>query len=469
MRTGSPEPGPRAPGKAAGAEDIAYAIDGLVQRAVTVDMRDVPAETVEYAARVIADTIGVITAGAGRPEMVSLTDQVAGSGAGGDKPAGSAEILGAGGRRADPATASWLNGTAATFLELDEGYRPTGHPAAQIVPAALAAAQARQTSGSALLAGFLAGYEIAARLFEAFRLPEPVHPHGHLAGLAAAAAVARIWETDPGPPVQIAAIQPLLTTWPSCYAGATARNTWAGHANRVGILANVLARAGFTGSLDGLACVLADILADARPLDEPVDPSNLRLHRNYIKLHSACALTHSALDATEAALRVLRRRSERRVTRASVTVAGVARKVDRPAERNSLSTRFSVQYAVAARILCGGTGPEAFEWRPAVAALAEHVDVEWDPALDSDWPASMPARVRLETEAEEAEATVGNPRGHFSVPVSRGEMRQKFIDLVAPGPGPEGKTAEEVYDGLLRLGELADCSSLVLPIARPEP
>jgi 2-methylcitrate dehydratase PrpD len=31
-------------------------------------------------------------------------------------------------------------------------------------------------------------------------------------------------------------------------------------------------------------------------LDSPVDPEDLRISRTYTKLHSACALSHSALD-----------------------------------------------------------------------------------------------------------------------------------------------------------------------------
>ncbi len=88
----------------------------------------------------VADTLGVIFAEGERPEIEALVrsnDPLFPALSG-----GAAQILVPGLPGADPTAAAFVNATAGTFLELDEEYRPTGHPAMHVVPAALAAAQA---------------------------------------------------------------------------------------------------------------------------------------------------------------------------------------------------------------------------------------------------------------------------------------------------------------------------------------
>src|SRR5688572_15449776 len=101
----------------------------------------------ERARWVLADCIPVIAAGMQQPEMKRFVERHM-SQAG----TGSAWVIGAG-RRAAPLDAALLNGTAGTWLELDEGNLfAKGHPGIQVVPAAVALAQARGSSGADLLA-----------------------------------------------------------------------------------------------------------------------------------------------------------------------------------------------------------------------------------------------------------------------------------------------------------------------------
>ena len=115
----------------------------------------------------------------------------------------------------------------------------------------------------------------------------------------------------------------------------------------------------------------------------------LRITRNYFKLHSACALTHSALDATVHAWSRLGFQDPGEVDAIDVaTVANNLRVDGSPAER--ALHRFSLPYAVAAAILTGETGPSSFEWRADVADLATRVHVVADPDLDA--PGQGPLR-----------------------------------------------------------------------------
>jgi 2-methylcitrate dehydratase PrpD len=366
-------------------------------------------------------------------------------------------VLAAGGPRTDPETAAWLNGSAAGFLEMDEGFRPTGHPAAHVVPAALAAAEAVRAPGRLLVEAVAAGYEVAARLFEAFAFPRARHPHGHLGALGAATAVARIHGVDPVPAVRIAATQPLLTGWDACYAGATARNLWMGHANRVGVAAHAWADAGLTGSTDSLTSVIVEHLTDPRALTDPIDPAGLRLRRNYFKLHSACALAQGAVDAALSARGRLPAVDPDRVRAVEVATVSSNMRIARPAEPNALSTRFSLPYAVAAALVHGEAGPAEMTWDARVAELAERVTVTADPEFDTRWPAAAPARVRLVTDDGVAEATVANPKGHHANPATGDELADKFTRLVAETGG------ETDFHALAGLAELPNCADLPLP------
>ncbi|HEX4811436.1 MAG TPA: MmgE/PrpD family protein [Nonomuraea sp.] len=440
-------------------------VEELIGQASALTPADLPHEVVDHVGLLFADTVGVMAAGARSPEMVALAaDPWLGltEGREPDGPApGRAGRRGArtlvpGARSGDPATVAWLNGTAGTFLELDEGFRPTGHPAIQVVPAALAVAESTGASGLELAAAIIAGYEVSARLFETFALPRPMHPHGHFGAIGAATAVAKLTGADPVAVARIAATQPLLTGWEACYEGATARNTWSGHANRAGVQAAMLHRAGFTGSLASLLSVVEPYVADPRALAAPVSGGTLRVMRNYVKFHSACALTHSTLDALRAAWDRLAVRDPWEVRRIEVTTVSANLRIARPARPNALSTRFSLPYAVAAALLTGATGPASFEWDETVADYAGRVSVTADPAMDALWPGRAPARVLIRTSAGTAEATVDNPRGHHSCPATRDELRAKFAALT--GERPAG-----VFDALAGLARAGDCSALPLP------
>jgi 2-methylcitrate dehydratase PrpD len=152
--------------------------------------------------------------------------------------------------------------------------------------------------------------------------------------------------------------------------------------------------------------------------------------RDYFKLHSACALTHAAIDA------VLEMQPDPRdVVSVQVETVSNNMKLDRQPHPNSLSGRFSLQYAVATAIVLGRGDPEAFTFRPEVARLAQKVQVTVAAALEAQWPDSSPARVTIETSAGAMTRTVDNPRGHHRRPVGADELRAKFLQLVGRAEG----------------------------------
>src|ERR1700693_2129861 len=133
---------------AAGATDALVGfVGGLRNDALSHEVR-------HYAKRHLMDTIGVMIAGAGG-EVATRAEAMLAS----VRPPGSVAVPGRA-RRADLLDAAFLGGTAAHGIELDDGYRQGSvHPGCAVVPALLALAQARKTSGRALIEAMVAGYE----------------------------------------------------------------------------------------------------------------------------------------------------------------------------------------------------------------------------------------------------------------------------------------------------------------------
>jgi len=435
-------------------------LERAAQAAGDLQLDRVPEEVIQHAGYVIADTVGVIFAGARSNQMARLREldmaEALVHPAGACLPAASraSTVLADTLPRASAAHAALLNATAGTFLELDEGMRPTGHPAMHVVPAALAAAERAHADGAALLRAVLAGYEAASRLFQGFRLRYPVHPHGHFGAVGAAVAVALLDGVDPVAAARAAATTPLLPVWDACYEGATVRNTWTGLAAQAGVRASTLVQAGFEGSPRALEVAYGTIagdLVDAEAVSSPLDYSRLGITRNYFKLHSACALTHAAIDAVAE----MELGEPLDIVRVRVETVANNMKLDRQPRANTLSGRFSLPYAVATAIALRRTDPEAFTFRPDIAALARRVEVSVAPDLEARWPQSSPARVSVESGDGTRTCTVENPRGHHSRPVGVDELRLKFAGLVGV------EHADLWWERLTALIEVVDCADVL--------
>ena len=422
-----------------------------VREAVRIDLAHVPPPVLEQLGRVTADTVGVSVAGHREDIMQSL---LAADVLGDVAPVteSGATVLSPAMSRTGPETAAFLNATAGSFLELDEGMRPTGHPAMQVVPAALAVAETAHSSGLAFARAVLAGYEVTARLFTAYRLRYPVHPHGHFGAVGAAVAAALLSETDPVRAAEIAATTPVLSVWNACYEGATARNTWMGGAASSGVRATRLARAGFTGSREGLPAAFGEIagqLVDDSVLTDSLDYDSLGITRNYFKRHSACALTHAAIDA----LLDMELPDAADIKAIEVETVENNMKLARQARGNDLSARFSLPYAVAAVAMRGRSDLDTFRYDARVAELARRVDVAVAPDLEQLWPDASPTRVTVHWTGGQVRKQVDNPYGHHSHPITGSDLRAKFTRNVGSG-------AELLWKTLTDLNAVSDCASL---------
>ena len=380
---------------------------------------------------ILADTIAAIVAGSAEPELRSLAAKQA---------PGTASLLIGLGRTASADVAAIVNGTAGTFLEMDEGNRfSRGHPAIHVIPAALALSQERGASAAVFLSALVTGYEVGSRLGAASALRGAMHPHGTWGTIGAAAACARIAGMNAPAMRETINISASMTTASSkqtMLEGGLVRNVYAGLSNRNGLLALQLKESGFTGEHDGLTSLLGKIISDRFDTVELIEGlgQDWHLMRNYFKLHSCCRYNHGTLDALDqlAARGTLPAPSD--IARIDVTSYNLAAELKDKAPRNTLAAKFSVPFAVATRLVNGSSALSSFTWEavrdPAVTALAKKVEVSEDPRMTQRLPLERPAKVVITlNNGQQVTGEAGVNRGDDAAPYTREELRQKFMNL----------------------------------------
>lgn len=411
---------------------------------------------------VILDTMGAIAGGMAEPEMQALAGSMTGG------MSGLASIVGTG-RTTAPAAAAFLNGTAGTFLEMDEGNRfAKGHPSVHILPALWAVAETRGLSGRAVMEALALGYEVGARLGIAAALRPSMHPHGTWGTVGAAVALAKLLgyeATRMREAINVASSLTLATSKRTMLEGGTVRNAYAGIANRMGLMTIDLVEAGFIGERDGVASVFGHVVSDTFDPAKMIDGlgRDWQIDRNYFKLHSCCRYNHGALDALD---QLLAKEAIAADDIARVDVASYlyAAELDDQSPRNTLGAKFSVPFAVATRVVRGSSRVENFTWDAVrdgrVQALAKRVFVTEDKTMTQRLPQFRPARIELKlVDGRTLEAAVEANRGDDQDPYSRDELVGKFVSLA--GRVWSHDKADEVRKKLLALAGIGDVRTIL--------
>jgi 2-methylcitrate dehydratase PrpD len=399
---------------------------------------------------IVADTIAAIAAGSAEPEIRGLVRlQTRASSAASVCPDRSATLVGLG-AVALPDMAALINGSAGTFLEMDEGNRfARGHAAIHVIPAALAWCEDAGAEANTFLTGVLSGYEVCSRIAAASQLRASMHPHGTWGTIGAAVACGRAAQLPADRMAELIGIASSLMTATSKQTmldGGLVRNVYAGMANRQGMLALQLLQAGFSAEKNGLRSMFGSVISEH--FDEasllaglpagmsPDAQTAWHVLQNYFKLHSCCRFNHAVLDAIDdlQARGLLAAACD--VERVTVETYGFAAELRDPAPRNTLAAKFSVPFAVATRLVNGSSGVDSFSWKavrdPAVLALAARVTVSEDREMTQRLPKERPARVTVFLKnGRTVAAEVSSNRGDEASPYTQGDLRRKFIDLTS--------------------------------------
>lgn len=435
-------------------EEVAQALRHLVEFTSLLRWDDLPEDIRARAATVFCDDLSAMIAARQEPELQALKAQLLRAGG----PAESTLLDGARPAvRTDRYSAALANGTAADWAELDGGYRAVVcHAALYCIPALLAEAEAGEATLSDLLLALVVGYETVARVAHAFSFPGLVlHPHGGLATVGAAAAVARLRGLDPEQTfraITTAATLCLPGPFNHAVSGALIRNVWPGLCAQNGIRAVDWAPIGLTGGPWSLTEVFADIFGGAVEAGALTDGlgQDWKIAGGYHKMHACCQYAHSTVEAVLAATATCRPVP---ADVASITVAThwKGRRLDRPQPETSLAAKFSIQHIAAAALFYGHAGASAFSaaslTEPDMVRLRDRVVIEAYPE-ELPWPNDRPSRVVITlTDGRQLEGTCLSAPGGADLPFSPDVIRDKIMSNVMPAyPSAAG-----TIDGILAL------------------
>jgi len=422
-------------------------IEKLAEFVAHTRWEDVPDPVRQHTKLVFLDTLGVVLAGAERPEVRQLRERLAGT-------AGSrATVYARGWPTQDPRTAALLNGIAGRSIELCEGLRlVSGQAAMQVLPGVLAVGEHARSSGREILMALLLGYDVAGRLAGGFT-PRPLaHQNGQVSLLAAAAAAARLLRLDAAGisrAMRIATTLLLTPSYTNAVAGATTLNVAGGMSGFAGALAPELALAGFAAQGNAIEEALGELVGSAFTSAAVLDELGMRweITRNYFRLYACCNPIHSSLDRLREVLAELHPRPDQieRVDIATYRFASVMRNPDPP---NYFASKYSLPHAAAVMVVRGNAGFAELDDSAlndaAIAALRHRVHVTEDPAMSAMAPRLRPAQVTMTlTDGRKSTRYGDAQRGDFQQPFTEAEIRAKFRELAGIVLTPEGVSRVE--------------------------
>ncbi|MCK4984404.1 MAG: MmgE/PrpD family protein, partial [Desulfobacterales bacterium] len=242
--------------------------------------------------------------------------------------------------------------------------------------------------------------------------------------------------------------------------GGTVRNVYSGLSSHNGLLAHYMIQSGFTGESDGLKTVFGSVVSDSFSTEAMVEELGQRyeIGRNYFKQYACCRYNHSALDAINEIMTKIPsgRLMPDDIKEIDVDTYSLAAQLCGREPTNTLAAKFSIPFAVAARIVNGHAGVSSFTPQAVndetIRLLAKKVTVSEDPSLTAMMPDRRPSRVNLALvngESYQAEAFIN--KGDAEDPYSSEEIREKYFELLDPVYGHD--QAEKLHERLMRLEE----------------
>jgi 2-methylcitrate dehydratase PrpD len=338
--------------------------------------------------------------------------------------------------------AALLNGAAGSTREFEEGNsKALGHPAIQLIPAALAHAESVGEGGKKFLEGVILGYEVAGRIGSSAPLRMGFHPSGTWGTVGAAAAVAKVSGMKADEIFEIANIASSfgITSYTgNSLHGNNISQMYAAMSNYFGILSYHLFRSGFSSSPQNLRVTFGQLVSEglkearlAKGLGE-----GYFIETNYFKMYPTCRFTHSALDAFRAALQKEPVKVDQ-IRRIDVYTFKWALEMENPEPENTGAMRFSIPYLLGLYLASGSVNLKTIEevqkYEDQVKLIAEKTFLQEDETINQMLPHKRGARVEITLRnGKKIEGSVDDCRGGESYPYPASQLESKFMDLGTP-------------------------------------
>jgi 2-methylcitrate dehydratase PrpD len=365
-----------------------------------------------------------------------------------------------------PMIAAAINAASSHFAEQDDVHNSSVfHPAAVVIPPALAVAQAIGASGRELVAAIVAGYEVGIRVGEFLGRSHyrVFHTTGTAGTVAAAAAVGRLLALTPDQMQHAfgSAGTQAAGLWEFLRDAADSKQLHCAHAAASGLAAAYLARGGLTGArriFEGPQGMAAGMSTDA-------DPARLtdRLGTRWataetsFKFHASCRHTHPAADALLDVMTKEKLEADQvarvtaRVHKGAIDVLGP---VTDP--QTVHQSKFSMGTVLGLIAMHGRAALTDFDQDfrdPSVVTFRKKVHMELDPEVDAAYPVRWIGKVTVETtDGRRIDGRVDVPKGDPDNTLSRPELEDKAVRL---GTYRDAATAVEMRGVIERIWGLA--------------
>ena len=397
---------------------------------------DIPEEGVVRAKASIADAVGCVLAGSVTEEAEPVRAMVLADGG-----APVAQLFGHV-TRLPPAAAALANATAGHALDYDDSSPPMiGHPSVSLVSALFALAEQEGRSGKDIIAAYVAGLDVGARLgrhLNPAHYAAGWHATATLGTLAAATGSAHLLRLKAQGARTALGIAASSAGGIRKNFGSMVKPLHAGFAARNGVVAALLAHNGLTAdadALDGERGFIDVFKGAAEPDVERIsfdarEPLEIVASGVGIKRYACCGCTHSALDA------LLELRSERKINPQSVTSIECTMNTLVPdilvhhRPTTPAQAKFSMEYCLAVALIDGDCGIDQFtDARVAdgeVRRLLERVHTIVDPAIpyrNGVYPGTVTLRF---ADGSSVARHAGEAKGHPDLPLSLDDLRLKF-------------------------------------------
>ena len=331
----------------------------LAEKILALRYDDLPGEAVHWARLGFLDTVAVTLAGVCEPcvEKLMATPGVA-------ETPGPCLILGTA-LRTSVLEAALVNGTASHALDFDDvNMHIGGHPSVMLVPALLALGEAGELSGRDIIAAYVSGFEMEARLGQAVNFhhyQKGWHPTVTLGIFGTVAASARLLALDAERTATALALACSLASGIKANFGTMTKPLHVGHAVRNGVFAALLAQQGYTARLDAFEHKQGffEVFNGAGTYDaESIftrwgQPFDVMDQGPGLKQYPCCGSTHAAIDCAREIRQQHEIAPEEIKSVEMLTNPLRLPHIDNPNPKTGLEGKFSVHY-VLARALSGG-------------------------------------------------------------------------------------------------------------------
>jgi 2-methylcitrate dehydratase PrpD len=440
------------------------ASQSLAQYATSLKYEDIPTEVVERAKDCIIDTVGACVLGAHMPWTQIVIEYAKRNSA----PGGSS-VLGLDTKLRAP-FACLCNGAAAHAFELDALCEPSVgmHPSAALGVPGLAVAQGRKKSGRELIEAFVAGFETLYRIGQAtHHSPEKLgfHAPGVMGVYGVATVVAKLFDETPEQMAHAYGIAGSMSSGLMEFSksGGLVKRLHLGRAAEGGFLAAALARDGFTGPsqvLEGKFGSLNTFCRDAEPEYMSKDLGKV-WHTMKTKFKRFACHANAQVPVTLAMdLKAKHGITGDDVASMSLEVNGKSLSHHNIPEPADLAmAQYSVPFSTALALFFDPTDPWIFCDKnvqdPRVRVLSKGAALS---RMVGSSEVGMHTRVTLKLKNGQTVSAEGdNFKGTPTMPLTRGELLEKFLKLTAHRARPK---AERLFSQLADAENVKDISAL---------